>query len=49
MSDSFFQPVSGFDLPRFAGVPTFMRRLEDYVRCLTARVQFRSSRRSCRQ
>jgi guanidinopropionase len=25
MTDSFFQPVSGFDLPRFAGVPTFMR------------------------
>ena len=25
MSDSFFRPVSGFDLPRFAGVPTFMR------------------------
>ena len=25
MSDSFFQPVSGMDLPRFAGVPTFMR------------------------
>ena len=25
MSDAFFQPVSGFDLPRFAGVPTFMR------------------------
>lgn len=25
MSDSFFQPVSGFDLPRYAGVPTFMR------------------------
>ena len=25
MSDSFFQPVSGFDLPRFAGVPSFMR------------------------
>ena len=24
-SDPFFQPVSGFDLPRFAGVPTFMR------------------------
>ncbi|MDA5094569.1 agmatinase [Aliiroseovarius sp. KMU-50] len=24
-SDSFFTPVSGFDLPRFAGVPTFMR------------------------
>ena len=23
--DGFFQPVSGFDLPRFAGVPTFMR------------------------
>ena len=23
--DSFFQPVSGFDLPRFAGIPTFMR------------------------
>ena len=22
---SFFEPVSGFDLPRFAGVPTFMR------------------------
>ena len=22
---SFFQPISGFDLPRFAGVPTFMR------------------------
>ena len=25
MSDPFFQPISGFDLPRFAGVPTFMR------------------------
>ncbi len=25
MSTSRFQPVSGFDLPRFAGVPTFMR------------------------
>ncbi len=25
MSDKRFQPVSGFDLPRFAGVPTFMR------------------------
>ncbi|RYH06572.1 agmatinase [Tropicimonas sp. IMCC6043] len=25
MSDPFFQPVSGFDLPRYAGVPTFMR------------------------
>ena len=25
MSDDFFHPVSGFDLPRFAGVPTFMR------------------------
>jgi len=25
MSDPFFKPVSGFDLPRFAGVPTFMR------------------------
>jgi len=25
LSDSFFQPVSGFDLPRFAGIPTFMR------------------------
>lgn len=25
MSDDFFQPVSGMDLPRFAGVPTFMR------------------------
>lgn len=25
MSDSFFQPVSGFELPRFAGVPSFMR------------------------
>jgi guanidinopropionase len=25
MSDPFFLPVSGFDLPRFAGVPTFMR------------------------
>ncbi|WP_305967981.1 MULTISPECIES: agmatinase [unclassified Mameliella] len=25
MSDPFFHPVSGFDLPRFAGVPTFMR------------------------
>ncbi|QFT64781.1 agmatinase [Roseivivax sp. THAF30] len=23
--DTFFQPVSGFELPRFAGVPTFMR------------------------
>ena len=25
MPDLFFKPVSGFDLPRFAGVPTFMR------------------------
>lgn len=25
MSDPFFHPVSGFELPRFAGVPTFMR------------------------
>ena len=25
MSDNFFHPVSGIDLPRFAGVPTFMR------------------------
>lgn len=25
MSDPFFTPVSGFDLPRYAGVPTFMR------------------------
>ena len=25
MPDPFFQPVSGFALPRFAGVPTFMR------------------------
>lgn len=25
MSDPFFHPVSGFDLPRFAGIPTFMR------------------------
>ncbi|MEQ9041157.1 MAG: agmatinase [Silicimonas sp.] len=25
MSDSFFTPVSGFELPRFAGIPTFMR------------------------
>lgn len=25
MSDLFFQPVSGFDLPRYAGVSTFMR------------------------
>ena len=25
MTDSSFQPVSGFDLPRFAGIPTFMR------------------------
>ena len=24
-SDPRFQPISGFDLPRFAGVPTFMR------------------------
>ncbi len=23
--DSFFRPVSGFDLPRYAGIPTFMR------------------------
>ena len=23
--DAFFTPVSGFELPRFAGVPTFMR------------------------
>lgn len=25
MGDAFFRPVSGFDLPRFAGVATFMR------------------------
>jgi guanidinopropionase len=25
MSDPFFQPISGMELPRFAGVPTFMR------------------------
>ena len=25
MTDPFFHPVSGFDLPRFAGIPTFMR------------------------
>ena len=25
MSDHFFQPVSGMELPRFAGIPTFMR------------------------
>ena len=25
MIDPFFLPISGFDLPRFAGVPTFMR------------------------
>ncbi len=25
MSDTFYQPVSGFDLPRFAGLATFMR------------------------
>ncbi|UWQ03143.1 agmatinase [Aliiroseovarius crassostreae] len=24
-TDDFFKPVSGFDLPRFAGIPTFMR------------------------
>ncbi len=25
MANAFFQPVSGFDLPRFAGIPSFMR------------------------
>jgi len=25
MTDRFFHPVSGFELPRFAGIPTFMR------------------------
>ena len=25
MGDDYFQPISGMDLPRFAGVPTFMR------------------------
>ena len=25
MGSNFFRPVSGFDLPRFAGVPTFFR------------------------
>jgi guanidinopropionase len=25
MADPFFTPVSGFELPRFAGIPTFMR------------------------
>ena len=25
MSNTFFQPVSGMELPRFAGIPTFMR------------------------
>jgi len=23
--DTFFKPISGMDLPRFAGIPTFMR------------------------
>ena len=23
--NSFFEPISGFELPRFAGMPTFMR------------------------
>ena len=27
MSDTFFQPVSGFDLPRYAGVPKNLERL----------------------
>ena len=25
MAEAFFQPISGMDLPRFAGIPTFMR------------------------
>ena len=25
MTDTFFHPISGFELPRFAGIPTFMR------------------------
>lgn len=25
MTDSFFRPISGMELPRFAGIPTFMR------------------------
>ena len=25
MNSEFFQPISGFELPRFSGVPTFMR------------------------
>ncbi|OYX41841.1 MAG: agmatinase [Rhodobacterales bacterium 32-67-9] len=25
MADAFFQPISGMELPRFAGIPTFMR------------------------
>ena len=25
VDDGYFRPVSGFDLPRFAGIPTFMR------------------------
>lgn len=25
MANSYFQPVSGFDLPRYSGIPTFMR------------------------
>ena len=30
MSDTFFKPVSGMEMPRFAGIPTFMR-----LPCLT--------------
>ena len=37
MSDPFFQPISGFDLPRFAGVPTFMRL--PHVTLMDARVK----------
>ena len=37
MSDPFFKPISGFDLPRFAGVPTFMRL--PYVSLDEARIQ----------
>jgi len=36
LSDSYFQPVSGFDLPRFAGVATFMRL--PYVEMADARM-----------
>ena len=47
MSDKYFQPVSGFDLPRFAGVATFIAfATRGAQRSQNQRSQNRSGRRA---